>query len=111
MESCSLNVGTHFLDWLVLLDMCHPAKTRYCCLGVMRETCAYEKMICNLLALIVDSGWMSGVCNCSISASDLFLILSDGREFSSPLQEAPLDCSNHLGINLSNHTRRVVSSS
>lgn len=62
-------------------------KTRYCCLGVMRETCTYEKMICNLLALIVGSGWMSGVCNCSISASDLLLIPSDGREFSSPLSK------------------------
>lgn len=53
---------------------------------------------------------MSGVCNCSIFASDLFLIPSDGREFSSPPQEAPLDCSNHLGISLSYHTCGAVSS-
>ena len=43
-------------------------------------------------------------------ASDLFIIPSDGREFSSPPQEAPLDCSNHLGITLSDHTCRAVSS-
>lgn len=53
---------------------------------------------------------MRGVCNCSIFASDLFLIPSDGREFPSPPQEAPLDCSNHLGISRGDHTCSVVSS-
>lgn len=75
----------------------------------MREICACEKMVCNPLASVVGGGWASGVCNCSIFASDLFLIPSNGREFSSPPQEAPLDCSNHLGISLSDHVCRVVS--